>query len=432
MRTRSVSTAPTAKERMPVLDVPFWDYGFGSHCQIAGIVLPLRGTKGTPGASEVANRIRRLIDLSPRLTQRVIESPGHIRRPLWSACDLNFDAHFSHVQIDGSLDDFFCRYSRVFSVPLDRNRPLWEAWYFTGVDDGAVLCWRAHHSMLDGLSAVELTRIMSDQGGVAAGPPSGLAGPVGLGPAKQGSGSTGLTKFAGTLHGILGPTKSTAAVWPRPIGSARALNCVSLPLSLIQGIRSRTNATMTGVYQTIVSLAVEALQPGLPAEFAVSLPMSVRHLTAPTHPLDLDSRQISTPLAIPLHIADPASRLSEIQRRLDDVKLDRERFLKTTRLASHVPRQVLQRAVISKIRRTNMIVSSCPGPKEPLTLLGSDITDIMLYTGLVPHNPLALVATRYADRLSIGIIADPNLVPLWTSLADELSAASERLDAATR
>ena len=46
---------------------------------------------------------------------------------------------------------------------LDRTRPLWELWLVTGLDQGRVgLVLKLHHSLADGLAAVQLAGVLLD------------------------------------------------------------------------------------------------------------------------------------------------------------------------------------------------------------------------------------------------------------------------------
>src|SRR5436309_1181829 len=51
----------------------------------------------------------------------------------------------------------------VLSVPLRRDRPLWELWIADRLDDGRIgAIGKVHHCMVDGIAAVELSTLMLD------------------------------------------------------------------------------------------------------------------------------------------------------------------------------------------------------------------------------------------------------------------------------
>ena len=45
---------------------------------------------------------------------------------------------------------------------LDRHKPLWESYMLEGMKGRAVMLSKIHHSMIDGVSGVELMRLTSD------------------------------------------------------------------------------------------------------------------------------------------------------------------------------------------------------------------------------------------------------------------------------
>lgn len=51
----------------------------------------------------------------------------------------------------------------VTSEPLDRGRPLWQAWYLTGLADGrSALVLRLHHAVMDGMGMIALQQLLFD------------------------------------------------------------------------------------------------------------------------------------------------------------------------------------------------------------------------------------------------------------------------------
>src|SRR5579859_5528673 len=53
--------------------------------------------------------------------------------------------------------------ARIFSRPLDRARPLWEAYLIHGLQDGHVaLLTKIHHAAIDGMSGAEIMGVLLD------------------------------------------------------------------------------------------------------------------------------------------------------------------------------------------------------------------------------------------------------------------------------
>ena len=92
--------------------------------------------------------------------------PFGLGRPVW-VDDPHFDLgyHLRHTALPVPGDDgAFCRLmGRLMSVPLDRERPLWEAWLVEGLEGGRwALVFKVHHCMVDGIAGVELLTVMLD------------------------------------------------------------------------------------------------------------------------------------------------------------------------------------------------------------------------------------------------------------------------------
>ena len=53
--------------------------------------------------------------------------------------------------------------ARIFARPLDRARPLWEAYLIHGLpDDNVGLLTKIHHSAVDGMSGAEIMGVLLD------------------------------------------------------------------------------------------------------------------------------------------------------------------------------------------------------------------------------------------------------------------------------
>ena len=99
----------------------------------------------------------------PRYRQRLAWTPGN-RHPVWIDDDhFNFDYHVRHTSLPrpGTDEQLKRLAGRIVSQPLDRAKPLWELWVVEGLsDDRFAIIAKIHHSMIDGISGVDLTTIL--------------------------------------------------------------------------------------------------------------------------------------------------------------------------------------------------------------------------------------------------------------------------------
>ena len=111
----------------------------------------------------------RLPELEP-FRRRLVEVPFQLDHPWWiEDPDFDLDFHVRHVAVpppggDKELADFV---ARVIGRPLDRSRPLWEAYVIEGLEQRR---WAAllkfHHATIDGAAGAALmTMFLQDQPG---------------------------------------------------------------------------------------------------------------------------------------------------------------------------------------------------------------------------------------------------------------------------
>ena len=87
-------------------------------------------------------------------------------RPLWvDDPTFNIDYHVRHTALPqpGGIEQLRLLTGRIFSQRLDRTKPLWELWLVQGLEDNrfAVIS-KTHHSLVDGVSGVDLTTVLFD------------------------------------------------------------------------------------------------------------------------------------------------------------------------------------------------------------------------------------------------------------------------------
>lgn len=107
----------------------------------------------------------RLGQIEP-LRRRLVEVPLSLDHPWWiEDPDFDLDFHLRHIAVpppggDRELADLV---ARIIARPLDRTRPLWEAYVIEGLKGRrwAVLT-KLHHATIDGASGAELLTMLLD------------------------------------------------------------------------------------------------------------------------------------------------------------------------------------------------------------------------------------------------------------------------------
>jgi diacylglycerol O-acyltransferase len=111
---------------------------------------------------------RRLPVLEP-LRYQLINVPLKLHHPMWlEDCDVDLDYHLRRVTVPSpggrrEMDDLI---GKIAQAPLDRSRPLWEAYFVDGMADRKVaLIVKVHHALADGVASANLlARAMDPKG----------------------------------------------------------------------------------------------------------------------------------------------------------------------------------------------------------------------------------------------------------------------------
>src|SRR5579862_7279580 len=136
------------------------------HVGALAVLDPSTRPSGRLELADVHNLIAERLPLLPPFRWRLKAVPLGLDYPYWID-DPDFDLEY-HVRelalapppTDEKLAE---QVARIFSRPLDRARPLWEAYVIHGLRDGRVgLLTKIHHSAIDGLSGAEIMGVLLD------------------------------------------------------------------------------------------------------------------------------------------------------------------------------------------------------------------------------------------------------------------------------
>src|SRR3954449_4678456 len=113
-----------------------------------------------PTFEDLRAHIAARLGRAPRYRQRLARVPLGLHEPAWVDDD---DFDLDHHLLPAHSPDLPSIVDAVMSVPLERDRPLWEMWIAPELEDGSIgLVGKAHHCMVDGIAAVELGTLLLD------------------------------------------------------------------------------------------------------------------------------------------------------------------------------------------------------------------------------------------------------------------------------
>jgi WS/DGAT/MGAT family acyltransferase len=451
-------------DRLTGLDASFLHLEDGrSHMHVAA-VMTFAGE--APSHEELTEAIGSQLHRVPRYRQKLAFVPFGQGRPRWVD-----DPHFNigyHVRLTalpepGDEDQLRRLAGRVFSQPLDRDKPLWEMWVVEGLDGGerfAILS-KTHHALVDGISGVDLISVLFDTkpAPAPAGPPEGkrwLPQPMPssaqlLGqalveratvPAEIARGvravfraprriaRAGLNSLVGL--GALaraGLSPPPATPYNTPIGPHRRFTWVRAELADVKRIKDELGGTVNDVMLAIVAGALRrhlrrrAVDVDC-MELRAMVPVSVRSEEA----RGALGNQVAAVMApLPVGVDDPLARYRRIRGAMDAVKSSGQAVgaQVLTDLAGFAPPNIMSQASRTVVgqRWFNLVVTNVPGPQFPLYLMGAEMEDVMPMVPLAPNQAVGVAIMSYNGRINFGLVGDYDAMYDLDDLCEDFEAS---------
>ena len=454
-------------DRLTSIDASFLHQeGQASHMHIGGVLL----FEGPPPAFEdYLDHVRSRLHLVPRYRQKLAVPPLESGRPLWvDDPSFNLEYHVRHTALPapGTEEQLFLLASRIASQQLDRSKPLWENWLVEGLADGrfAVIS-KTHHSLVDGVSGVDLATVLFDlerepqqssEGElepwrpqsepssaelVAAGVRGMVTTSAGLLARAVGAATRPATSLAlarDALEGVgeilwagLNPAPETPL--NVPIGPHRRYSVVRQQLSEFKEVKDALGGTVNDVVLTVVSGALAewlhsrgVRTEGL--EMRALVPVSVR----PKEQQNTLGNQITVMRGpLPVYIEDPVARLQFVRKAMDGLKESKQAEGAATLAAVNnlAPPTVLAQAsrLNFSTRLFNLIVTNIPGPQMPLYVLGRELHDLFPVAFLPENHALAIAIMSYNGGIDFGLLGDYDALPDIDLIADGIAASLAEL-----
>jgi diacylglycerol O-acyltransferase len=317
---------------------------------------------------------------------------------------------------------------------------------------------KAHHCMVDGITAVELGSLLLDLG-PDAGPaqdedPDWLPAPaphalelLARGAWDRTREQIGLLRYPlavarsplalpglglRTARALAGAMLPVAPPSPlnEPGSPARHLATARRPLSELRAIRKAHGATVNDVLLAAVAGALRrhAERAGeRPRDLKAMVPVNVRAEDAG----ELGNRITFMFVELPVSVDDPRVRLELVAddtraRKESGVPEDADVALKAL---SYAPRPVQKAAAhaLASPRVYNLVVSNIPGPRMPMFMCGCRLEDAYPVVPLSARHALSVGMTTIGDHACFGLYADAETLPDSDALADDLDAALDEL-----
>ena len=446
------------------LDAAFLEIeGPRAHMHV-GFAATLRPPPEGRSFATLRNHIAARLARAPRYRQRLVTPPFDLGDPVW-VDDAGFDVDRHVLRSDAR--DLRQVVAQVMSVPLERDRPLWEIWIADALDDGRIgVVGKLHHCMVDGLAAVELATLLIDLEpappataepeppvwepdrtpgmlqAAAANLAQGARDAVALStlPLRAARHPERLLAVPGaTLRASRTVASSLLSSVPSPVlnpanSPFRHFAGVRRPLDELRRIRRAHGTTINDVVLAACADALgrfERERGEPPRSLRAMVPVNVRGGGT-----DELGNQISFMfLDLPCGAEDPAERLAAIHRTTAAHKERGEagHVQALITLLGQVPRGVRRLAghVLASPRTANLVVSSIPGPPMPVWLAGCLVEEAFPIVPLSDRHALSIGMLTLAGQANFGLYADRKTLPDVEVLAEHLDRAFDDLLATT-
>ncbi len=426
----------------------------------AVFAVPDGGTRPTLAA--LRERVAERVEGVAWCRWRLEAAPFGLGEPRW-VDDPDFTLA-AHVQALSEPDEpigeaaFAALRDEVLSAPLDRARPMWGMFLVPRLEDGRVgLIGKVHHSLVDGIAALQIVGLFTDDV-----PP---AGPPALAAPPRSAAGWALGELAHTADEAVGAARALAGGVVRPaagvrwasrllqaaredilpsapespfnvpIGPRRSLVGYHAPREAVRAARGG-GGTINDVGLTVVSGALRALaeRRGEPpaAPLKAMVPVSMRR-PGEGGP---GNRIAMVAIELPVHLADARERLQFVRagtRRLKDNGRAEGTYalLRAGELVPPFLRSPVARRFASP-RVFNLTVSQSPAPRDALHMLGCEMQEVYSVVPIADGHALAIGMIRYRRELFFGCYADPDALPEIGDLPGLLEAEMLQLGAAAR
>ncbi|GAA3016343.1 WS/DGAT/MGAT family O-acyltransferase [Actinokineospora globicatena] len=391
-------------------------------------------------------------DIHPLLRRRPRGPVSTVGQWVWTdddRLDLDYHVRLSALPTPGRVRELLELVSRLHGSLLDRHRPLWEAHLVEGLRDNRfALYTKAHHALLDGVSALRLLQRSlttdpavrdprppwanreDERPEVATRPRAGVGAVLrdiaGLGPAFARYANEVFRAQTATL-----PFAAPRSILNVPITGARRFAAQGWPLARVRAVGEKAGATVNDVMLAMCAGALRRYLLELDAlperPLVAAVPMSLRggDDSAGGNALGMILCTLATDLADP---ADRLAAITESTRSGKDVYRGMSQ-LQVTALSA-IPFAPLALGLLpGAVRLTppafNLMISNVPGPTEPLYWNGARMLGV--YPVSIPYEGQALniTVTSYNGSLEFGLTGCRRTVPhlqrLLTHLDTELA-----------
>ncbi len=430
-------------ERLSAADASFFSVEGRTTPQHVGGLAIFQLPPGGFDYDRLVGLLEERISLAPRYRQKLRMMPAYLANPVW-VDDPNFDITY-HVRrsvmprpgTDEQLLEF-C--ARIQSRLLDRSRPLWEMYLVEGLSGGRVaIVTKTHHSMVDGLGAVDIAQVILDDSpeprptaahlwmpapepssaglllqalADAATRPAAAVGALRLG-------INDLRASAGRLSAAAAGALTAARAMVHPAGASplsvepgeqRRLALARTRLEDYRQVRAVHGGTVNDV---VLATVTGALRGWLLFRGEMVRPSTTVRALVPLGVADDSGERVTALLVdLPVGEADPVVRLARLSyvlatHQASGGSVGADVLVALSGFAPPTLHTLSARAAHGLRRRMfRLVVTNVPGPQRPLYAGGALMTEMFPILPLGPGQSVSIGLTSYDGGVYYGLNGD--------------------------
>jgi len=410
----------------------------------------------------------------PRYQQVAVPDPFGIGHPTWEFDDdFDINRHIFKLQLDapGGEAELVNLAGRLFSPMMDRKKPLWDIYLVYGLEGKrTAMIARVHHCMVDGVSGVDLLKIILDispEIPKIATPPERTPQPPRPDATRRffdtllGNMQEGMNRWMEFQTGLLNLSQSfiddrtrqsmqeTSGLIPelalpvslmpfnKQCSGDRKLVWSTFSFAEARAIRGALGGTVNDVVLTTLSGAVSRYvalhnQKTKGRKLRVMVPVSLRREDQRGALGNLVSM---LPVEIPLDLKDPVERFRYVNRKTAAMKSGRvaEGLNLFSALMGILPAPVHAFAgalAATPIPAFNMVSTNVPGPQVPLYAMGKRMIAYYPYVPVGYAIGCGCAIMSYDQNLYFGLTSDTQAMPDVERLKEALEQSFIELRAA--
>lgn len=391
--------------------------------------------------------------------------------PAWEtlppeAIDIDYHFRLSALPTPGGELELGILVSRLYSHPLDLDRPLWEIHLIEGLEGGRFgLFMKLHHSLTDGMAGMKMlmgwltddaTKTEHPPIWAKARSPASTSSKAVAGSQRKRKKNTGKgfetfrqaipetinalndsvrSAFGRNSSGLMAPYTAPRSIFNQAITQRRRVSTQSLSMQRLNAICKKLDMTLNDVVLTLIGSALRrylAEVESLPNETLLA------GVLASLRPRDSEQTSgnaigfifadLATDSTDPLHRAERVKRSThEGKNQLRSMsKLGMTAYSGLV-MAPYILGQALERGHQLPPMHS-LSVSNLPGPTKEMYFDGARM-EAMYPLTIIAHGQALLIAmTSGVDRLALSIIACPDSVPHSQHIAVYLEESLTELE----